>query len=70
MYKMPWGRYARQRIKRIPAQWFLDLEVSGEALPNMQDWINRNRIELKARAREENASGYTERYFELNSYKI
>lgn len=62
MYKMPWGRYAGHRIKRIPAQYFLDLEINGEALPDMQDWINRNRIVLKARAKEENHTGYTEQY--------
>ena len=69
-YKMPWGRYARRRIKRIPAQYFLNLERDGWALPDMVDWIRRNEIELKARAREENENGYTEKYFELNSYKI
>ena len=69
MYKMPWGRYAGQRIKRIPAQYFLDLETSGQALPDMQDWINRNRIVLKARAKEEDENGYTEKYKLENTYK-
>jgi len=69
MYKMPWGRYAGQRIKRIPAQYFLDLERDGWACGDLLDWIQRNRMELKARAREENHTRYTEQYKLENSYK-
>ncbi|HDY86985.1 MAG TPA: hypothetical protein ENH82_02585 [bacterium] len=67
-YKMPWGKYAGKRIKRIPAQYFLELEREGWALPDMIDWINRNREELEARANEENESGYTVKYDLKNAY--
>ena len=68
-YKMPWGRYAGKRIKRIPAQYFLDLESQGDALPNMLIWISYNRKALNARAKEENANGYTENYHNKHAWK-
>ena len=68
-YKMPWGRYAGKRIKRIPAQYFLELEREGWALPDMIDWMNRNREELEAWAKEENENGYAEKYKLQNAWK-
>ena len=70
MYKMAWGRYAGMRMKRIPAEYFLELEREGWAFGDILRWITKNRIELKIRAREENESGYTERYDKRNAYKL
>ncbi len=68
-YKMWWGCYAGKRIKRIPAQYFLDLEAQGWALPDMLIWISNNRKELTARARVENENGYTKNYFKKHAWK-
>ena len=68
-YKMPWGCYAGHRIKRIPAQYFLDLEKHGWALPDMLWWISQNRKELTARATEQNENGYTTNYHIKHAWK-
>ncbi len=69
-YKMAWGKYAGKRIQRIPAQYFLDLEREGWAFGDIQEWITKNKIELKTRAREENGNGYTEKYEQRNAYRL
>ena len=68
-HRMNWGEYDGRRVKRIPAQYFLDLERDGWALPDMLDWISRNRDELVARAEEENRNGYTEKYHSKHAIK-
>jgi len=67
-YKMVWGRYAGKRIKRIPAQYWFTLEREGWMVPDLQEWINRNREELETRAKEEDESGYTKQYELQNSF--
>jgi len=68
-YKMNWGKFDGRRVTRIPAQYILNLERDGWALKDMLIWISQNREALEARAKEENASFYTQRYDLKFAYK-